>query len=34
MSALVSENLRVVRERIEKHVPPTRAEMMLSPGTE
>jgi hypothetical protein len=34
MGALVSENLRVVRERIEKHVPPTRAEMMLSPGLE
>jgi hypothetical protein len=34
MGALVIENLRVVRERIEKHVPPTRAEMMLASGGE
>ncbi len=34
MGALVSESLRTVRERIERQIPPTPAEMMLSPGTE
>jgi hypothetical protein len=34
MGALVGESLRVVRERIDQHVAPTRAEMMLSPGNE
>ncbi len=29
MGALVRENLQMVRERIEKHIPPTPAEMML-----
>lgn len=30
MGALVKESLRTVRERIERHIPPTAAEMMLS----
>lgn len=34
MGALVCESLRTVRERIEKQIPPTAAEMMLSPGQE
>ena len=34
MGALVNESLRTVRERIEKHIPPTAAEMMLSAGHE
>jgi hypothetical protein len=32
MGALVSASLRTVRERIERHIPPTPAEMMLSSG--
>ena len=34
MGALVNESLRTVRERIEQHIPPTAAEMMLSAGRE
>ena len=34
MGALVNESLRTVRERIERHIPPTAAEMMLSVGHE
>jgi len=34
MGALVNESLRTVRERIERHIPPTAAEMMLSAGQE
>jgi hypothetical protein len=34
MGALVAESLRTVRERIEQHIPPTAAEMMLSAGQE
>lgn len=34
MGELVNESLRTVRERIEKHIPPTAAEMMLSAGQE
>jgi hypothetical protein len=34
MGALVYESLRTVRERIEQHIPPTSAEMMLSAGLE
>jgi hypothetical protein len=32
MGALVGASLRTVRERIERQIPPTAAEMMLSPG--
>ncbi|HVU18866.1 MAG TPA: hypothetical protein VHD32_18320 [Candidatus Didemnitutus sp.] len=34
MGALVSENLRVVRERVDRHLPPTPAEMMLAGGNQ
>lgn len=34
MGALVNESLRTVRERIDHHIPPTTAEMMLSAGQE
>jgi len=34
MGALVSESLRTVRERIDRQIPPTPAEMMLSSGNE
>jgi hypothetical protein len=30
----VNESLRTVRERIEQHIPPTQAEMMISTGRE
>ena len=34
MGALVSESLRVVRERIDQHIPPMAGEMMLSSGNQ
>jgi hypothetical protein len=34
MGELVNESLHTVRERIQKHIPPTAAEMMLSAGLE